>query len=222
MSVLATWGFDMPEWGIPPKRIICPLERQKPRRFCFDYFKKGIVFLFTIEEILTPVLCFRISRHCPSSKHPRPNQIQRLLDHIFVHGIVCSKARFHVHNNWLSPIIYCTYLKPLFVNVFRFENFCVNPESTNSNRNRRCFLDFKISLHLKQNLCHLYPPAHISSAAYTDFPHFGHFACSKALNPGIVWILKMNMHSLKIQLIDLFAFFSTFKYLRYSFYKRKE
>ena len=32
-----------------------------------------------------------------------------------------------------------------------------------------------------------YPPAHIFSAAYTDFPHFGHFDVTGALN-GIFFV----------------------------------
>jgi len=34
--------------------------------------------------------------------------------------------------------------------------------------------------HLKHILWYLYPPAIRSSAAYTDFTHFGHFGCSMA------------------------------------------
>lgn len=34
--------------------------------------------------------------------------------------------------------------------------------------------------HLKHILCHLYPPAIRSSAAYTDLEHLGHFGCSIA------------------------------------------
>ena len=39
--------------------------------------------------------------------------------------------------------------------------------------------------HLKQILCHLYPPAIFSSAAKTDLSHFGHFGACGALK-GII------------------------------------
>ena len=35
---------------------------------------------------------------------------------------------------------------------------------------------------MKQTLCHLYPPATFSSAAYTDRPHLGHLGESATLN----------------------------------------
>ena len=41
-------------------------------------------------------------------------------------------------------------------------------------------------LHLKQALCHLWPPAIFSSAAYTDLVHLGHLGASELALNGIL------------------------------------
>ena len=46
--------------------------------------------------------------------------------------------------------------------------------------------------HLKHPVCHLWPPASFSSAAYTDFPHFGHFGISIGLK-GIFFDFSVSL-----------------------------
>lgn len=48
--------------------------------------------------------------------------------------------------------------------------------------------------HLKQILCHLYPPANFSSAAYTDLSQVGHFGTSAGLKGILIlfWIIEIT------------------------------
>lgn len=121
-------------------------------------------------------LGFETELQCPWKDIQHHLQSRTPLVQTCEHGTPCRRALHRAQSNLSSPASCCTFLWKKH-NIKHYHGdalFWIKKSSM-------LFSLFKDLPHLKHVLCHFWPPASRSSAAYTDFPHLGHFGFSGGL-----------------------------------------